>query len=1042
MTPQEFVSKWKGNALSERSAAQQHFLDLCALFEHPTPAAVDKLGEEFTFERGLTKTGGGGGFADVWKRGFFAFEYKKQRRNLDDALVQLTRYASALENPPLHVVCDTQRFKIVTAWTGLLVVTYELSLDDLLDPEKRKILSNVFHDPEQLRPGRTRAELTRDAAREFATIVERMQHRYPDREAIAHFVNQLVFCFFAEDAGLLPDAYFTKLLKTALATPANAKPMLDSLFMAMESGGFHGIEEIRHFNGGLFDGRRALVLEADELRLLARLGVLHWDLIDPTIFGTLFERFLDPAKRRQIGAHYTPPEKIMQIVEPVIVRPLTREWEEAKAEIVKVLSPAPSSPLPHAGEGGARAPGEGQSRVPRPTARAREAAIAIREKFLDRLRAIRVLDPACGSGNFLYLALNAIKTLELRVLTETEAMGLPPGFALIGPEILRGIEINPVAAELARTTIWIGHVQWKLRNGQPLTELPVLKRLGNIECRDALVTPAISPPPAAAQPPSPASGRGEDEDAVAAPAVSPVTAASALSQSPLSSPLPQAGEGASRSEAGEGKATGSRYVEAEWPDAEFIIGNPPFLGGKRLRKELGDAYVDLLREIFAGRVDAASDLVSYWFDKARRQIEGGATARAGLVATNSLRGGANRTVLEQVAEQVGIFDAWSDEPWMVEGAAVRVSIVCFGSDDDARLNGIMVAKVRPDLTADGFISESVARLTENADACFEGGQPHGPFDIGGGLAREWLRAPLNPNARPNSDVIRPYLNAADVVRRPADRWIVDVSIFNRETDVSYFERPFAHLQREVQPVRVRSPIKAKRDRWWVHHRSRPALRSAVAKLERAIVTPVVAKHRLFTWVTPLVWASNLVDVIARDDDTTFGILHSRFHEAWSLRLGTWLGVGNDPRYTPTTTFETFPFPEGLTPNIPAADYATDPRAIRIAAAAKDLDQKRRAWLNPPDLVDIVPEIVPTAAPGEAPVKYPDRILPKSEEAAEILKTRTLTKLYNERPQWLADLHAELDRAVAAAYGWPEDIATDDALARLLALNLERAAQGR
>ena len=184
--------------------------------------------------------------------------------------------------------------------------------------------------------------------------------------------------------------------------------------------------------------------------------------------------------------------------------------------------------------------------------------------------------------------------------------------------------------------------------------------------------------------------------------------------------------------------------------------------------------------------------------------------------------------------------------------------------------------------------------------------------------------------------------------------------------------------------------------------------------------------------------SNLVDVIARDDDTTFGILHSRFHEAWSLRLGTWLGVGNDPRYTPTTTFETFPFPEGLTPNIPAADYAGDPRAVRIAAAAQRLDALRRAWLNPPDLVIVEPEIVPTAAPGEAPVRYPDRIVPKDARAAVELKKRTLTNLYNQRPTWLADAHDALDRAVAAAYGWPEDIPTEAALAELLKLNLARA----
>ena len=183
---------------------------------------------------------------------------------------------------------------------------------------------------------------------------------------------------------------------------------------------------------------------------------------------------------------------------------------------------------------------------------------------------------------------------------------------------------------------------------------------------------------------------------------------------------------------------------------------------------------------------------------------------------------------------------------------------------------------------------------------------------------------------------------------------------------------------------------------------------------RYIATSMVAKHRCFLFVDSRVVPENLIIAIARDDDTTFGILHSRFHEAWSLRLGTWLGVGNDPRYTPTTTFETFPFPDGLMPNIPAADYAEDPRAQRIAAAARKLDELRRAWLNPPDLVDIVPEVTPTAAPGEAPRRYPDRIVPKTAEAAVKLKERTLTNLYNQRPRWLADAHDALDRAVAAA----------------------------
>jgi len=278
----------------------------------------------------------------------------------------------------------------------------------------------------------------------------------------------------------------------------------------------------------------------------------------------------------------------------------------------------------------------------------------------------------------------------------------------------------------------------------------------------------------------------------------------------------------------------------------------------------------------------------------------------------------------------------------------------------------------------------------------------------------------------------------DLVRSNSDTWWVIDFTGKDLSEAQFFETPFRFAHEHVLPKRASDRAQRTRERWWVFERERPELRRRIALLSRFVATPVVAKYRMFVLVDARCLVANLIVAIARDDDTTFGILHSRFHEAWSLRLGTWLGVGNDPRYTPTTTFETFPFPEGLTPNIPAADYADDPRAQRIASAAKRLDDLRRAWLNPPDLIDIVPEVTPTAAPGEVPRRYPDRVVPKTVEAAAKLKERTLTKLYNQRPRWLTDAHEALDRAVAAAYGWPEDISTDDALARLLALNLERA----
>ncbi len=955
MTPRDFIRKWKPVALTERATAQEHFLDLCRLFDHPTPAEADPTGETFTFEKGVSKTGGGEGFADVWKKGFFAWEYKKKKRDLDKALEQLTRYAAGLENPPLHVACDTHIFRIETRWTNEVPAVYQFELEDLAEPHNLETLRCVFHEPEKLRSGRTREKLTKEAADKFQTISDSLQHRNPDREAVAHFVNQLVFCFFANSVGLLPDGLWKKLLRAAEQQPHEAKRFLKQLFDDMAEGGYLGFDEIFEFDGGLFDGREPLDLKATEIGLLFTIANLYWGLIDPTIFGTLFERFLDPDKRAQIGAHYTGVDKIMKIVEPVITRPLRREWVAAKAEIEALMAPVI----------GTRTSASAEKKF----LAAQAKAEAGRDAFIDRLAALRILDPACGSGNFLYLALQTVKDIEYQAILDSEVLGLGRVMPRVGPEILHGIEINPFAAELARTTIWIGDIQWRVRNAISQHPRPILRKLDTIECRDALLT-----------------------------------------------------------------ADGN---EAEWPEADYIIGNPPFLGGKLMRRGLGDDYVETLFRAYEGKVPAEADLVCYWFHNTWEALQTGRAQRVGLVATNSIRGGANRKALKPIAEAEGIFEAWSDEPWTIEGAAVRVSLVCFQktATEKVRLDGQTVSLIHADLTASLKLILAQA-LQQNTEVCFEGLKKYGAFDVAGATARDWLTRPLNVNGRPNSDVLRPWLNAMDLVRAPSDTWAIDFNGCTQD-EATLYEAPFQWALEHVYPARQRERAKRTRERWWAFERDRPHLRKKLHELQRFIATPVVAKHRVFVWIDRECFVANLADVIARDDDTTFGILHSRFHEAWSLRLGTWLGVGNDPRYTPTTTFETFPFPEGLTPNIPAAEYADDPRAKRIATAAKKLDDLRRAWLEPPDLVDIAPEVTPTAAPGEAPRRYPDRMLPKTVEAAARLKQRTLTNLYNERPRWLADAHETLDRAVAAAYGWEEDISTDEALRRLLELNLTR-----
>ena len=951
MTPAEFIAKWRASELKERSASQEHFIDLCRLLDEPTPAQADPTGERYCFERGARKDTGGDGWADVWKRHHFAWEYKGKRANLDAAFRQLRQYALALENPPLLIVSDMARFRIHTNWTNSVSRTTEFTLDDLADAAIRDQLKWAMADPERLRPGETRQALTERAAATFAALAHALRERGHDPQKVAHFVNRLVFCMFAEDVGLLPNTMFTRMLEQARKRPEAFVTMARALFGAMATGGLVGFESVAWFNGGLFDDDLALPLEQSEIKTTLDAAALDWSEIDPSILGTLFERGLDPDKRSQLGAHYTDRDKIMLIVEPVVMRPWLAEWETAKAEIAARLDKATAT----------------TSAATR-TRRRREAERLLSD-FLKRLRAFTVLDPACGSGNFLYLALHALKDLEHRVQLEAEALGLEREFPAIGPANVKGIEINAYAAELARVSVWIGEIQWMRRNGFNESRDPILKPLDTIECRDAILTP-----------------EGE---------------------------------------------------EPEWPEADVVIGNPPFLGGKLLIRNLGEDYVAKMFAAYGGRVPKEADLVCYWFEKTGRHIGSGNAQRAGLIATNSIRDGANRKALQAATDSHLIFDAWADEPWVIDGAAVRVSLVCFSSrpgnpPTQVRLDGRPVDEVYADLTArcgeTGVDLTKAKRLAQNTSVAFMGDTKGGPFDISGDLAREWLRLPTNPNGRPNAAVLRPWINGMDLTRRPAGKWIVDFGWSMSEGEAAFYEEPFRHTKEHVYPMRQRNRRESYRAYWWRHVEPRQGMWRALNGLSRYIATPRLAKHRLFIWCDARTCPDCRLIVITRADDAIFGILHSRFHEVWSLRLGAWQGKGNDPHYTPTTTFETFPFPDGLTPNIPAADYADNPHAVAIAEAARRLVELRDRWLNPPEWVEWVDEPVPG---------YPKRPVPRNEQAARELKKRTLTNLYNTRPQWLADAHASLDAAVAAAYGWPADIADDDALRELLALNLMR-----
>ena len=947
MTPEEFINKWSHSELKERSGAQEHFIDLCRLLGEPTPAEVDPKGDYYCFERGASKDTGQNGWADVWKRHHFAWEYKGRHSNLDKAFNQLRQYTLALESPPLLIVSDMERFRIHTNWTNSVSQTYEFRLEDFRDASTREKFKWVFSAPGKLRPGESRQALTEQAAKTFASLAQSLRQRDHDPQEVAHFINRLIFCMFAEDVGLLPDNMFTRMLTHVRNQPQDFIDLARELFRAMSDGGRIGFERVVCFNGRLFDDDTVLQLNKLDIETVLEVAALDWAEIDPSIFGTLFERGLDPDKRSHLGAHYTDRDKIMLIIKPMIISPWLDEWRTKKSEIASQLEKAK----------------EAKSKSAK-TRLYREAEQLFRG-FLKRLREFTVLDPACGSGNFLYLALHELKDLEHQIQIEAATLGLEREFPVVGPANLKGVEINTYAAELARISIWIGDIQWMRRNGFGKWEEPILKPLDNIECRDAILT--------------------------------------------------------------------SEGEEPEWPDADVVIGNPPFLGNRKIRAELGDDYADTLSETYCELVLGKPDLVCYWFAKAGQLVAEGKLLRSGLVATNSIRGGTNRMVLDRILQDSVIFNAWDDEPWVVEGAAVRVSLVCFAQKNSTPppifLNGVAVDEINADLTSGDLDTTRSVSLERNKGIAFQGDIKRGQFDIPGDLAREWLVLPNNPNGRPNADVLKPWVNGKDITGRPKGKWIIDFGLSMVEEDATLYEEPFAYIEEHVKPVRLQNREKESRKFWFRHWNPRPAMRQAFSSLKRYIVTPAVAKYRLFAWCDSRVCPDHALIVVARDDDTTFGILHSRFHELWSLRLGTWLGRGNDPRYTPTTTFQTFPFPEGLTPDIPADEYAHNPLAITIAGAARRLVELRDCWLNPPEWVKWVDEPV---------TGYPKRPVPRNEASAEKLKKRTLTGLYNSRPQWLVHAHENLDIAVADAYGWPADMSDNEILRELLELNLIRS----
>jgi type II restriction/modification system DNA methylase subunit YeeA len=969
LTAREFVDKWRHATLKERSASQEHFIDVCHLIGHATPAEADSTGESFAFEVGAAKIlplsatgegkdgGKGSGFADVWKKGFFAWEYKGKHADLDKAYQQLLQYREALQNPPLMIVSDIDRIVIHTNFTNSVKQIRTLTLDDLLTSDGLKQLSAIFTDPDFFKAPQTPIDVTKDAATEFAKLADQLRKYGAEPQRAAHFLIRLIFCMFSEDAQLLPNAVFSKLIDQTRRKPTNFAPLLKQLFGAMATGGWYGSDQIPHFNGGLFDDDAVLDLDSDSLDILARVSKLDWSSIEPSIFGTLFVRSLDPAQRAQLGAQYTSKEDILLIVEPVLMIPLRRKWIDVQQQARDLA----------AHRSGAAGPK--RTKIDK---QLRDLLIG----FATELALIQVLDPACGSGNFLYVALKLLLDLWKEVSNFMAELGfsrmLPqPGFAP-SPGQLHGIEINAYAHELAQITIWIGYIQWLRDNGFGVPGEPILQPIETVKQMDAI-----------------------------------------LAFDKKGKPL-----------------------EPAWPKADVILGNPPFLGDRKMRQELGDEYVENLRQVYEGRVDGVVDLVCYWFEKTRAMIEAGKVKRAGLLATTTIRNGASRNILENIKKSGNIFWAYSDRDWVLNGATVHVAMIGFdnGIEQTHILNGDVVNSINSDLTTSLDLTKAET-LQENLGLSFAGTKKYGPFDIDDTLAQKFLSAKGNPNKRPNSDVIKPWVNGMDITRNPRNMWIIDFGIDMPIEKAAQYEKPFEYVKEHVKPERDKVRREKTRRRWWLFEETRPGLRGAISNLSRYIVTLAVSKHRVFVWLTHPTIPDQQLIVIAREDDYFFGVLHSKIHELWSRKKGTQLREAESgTRYTPTNTFETFPFPwspdkePSKTSEVLSDDQARrDDRSARrsgaatqptktsevsleqaIAAAARELVRLRDNWLNPP----------------------------KSSEAE--LKKRTLTNLYNERPTWLDNAHRKLDEAVFQAYGWPHDLSDEEILSKLLALNLERA----
>jgi hypothetical protein len=1052
---EEFIARWKESAAAERANYQLFLSELCDVLEveRPQPAQADDAQNAYVFERAVTFDNGDGttstGRIDLYKRGCFVLEAKQgsERTQSGEASLfegeaqaaiatrsgggrtrkgtavrgtrgwdvamrrargQAEQYVRALPvsegNPPFLIVTDVgHSFELYSDFSraGKTYVpfpdarSYRIQIDELTREEMRTRLRAVWTDPLSLDPSRLSARVTREVAGQLAVLARSLEESGYAAERVANFLMRAIFTMFAEDVRLIPPDSFTKILEDVRREGVEIFPeMIGSLWETMNAGGFSTVirKHVIQFNGGLFEECEALPLNAAQLDLLIEASRADWKDVEPAIFGTLLERALDPRERHKLGAHYTPRAYVERLVMPTIIEPLRQEWESVLAGAVLQAN---------AGK----------------LAEAAEEAKA----FHRRLCRVRVLDPACGSGNFLYVTLEHLKRLEGEVLDALHGFGESQGVLedtglTVDPHQLLGIEVNPRAAAITDLVLWIGYLQWHFRTrGEVMPPEPVIKRFHNIETRDAIL----------------AYDSVEEVRDDAGQVVTRWDGRTTKKHPVTNEDVP---DDAAR-------VPVLRYVnprKAEWPEADYVIGNPPFVGNKRMRFALGDGYVEALRQTY-NDVSETVDYVMYWWNHAANLLTQERIRQFGFITTNSITQTFNRRIIESYLiskKSLMISFAIPDHPWVdsADGAAVRIAMTV-GTQDVSNLETSLlgkvvkegapqenaesrnveidfrkVSKINADLSFGADVSKA-EQLKSNSELAIQGLNPLG---LGFRLAPEDV-IKLGFDLANLPSTIRPYLIGRDLVRTLESKYVIDFFGYSEKEAREKFPSLYQHLFTYVKPERDQNRRDTRRLNWWLFGENAPALRRSVANLPRYIATCRTAKHRVFTFISSDYLADAKIVGIGLSDSFHLGILSSRVHIVFAMKTGAWLGVGNDSNYNHADCFNKFPFPD-----------STEQQKARIRELGESLDahRKRQQAEHPTLTITEMYNVLEKLRSGE-PLTERERVT-HEQGLVSVLK----------------QIHDELDRAVAEAYGWPPTLTDEEILERLVGLNAERAAEER